>query len=252
MKNFRTAGALLVALYTYCAGAIAGTVSVAVAANFADPVQRIAAAFEQATGHKADVSLGATGKFYAQIRNGAPFDVLLSADEDTPRKLEEEGAAVASTRFVYAVGKLVLWSPKPGVVDDRGAVLGGGNFEHLAICNPKLAPYGAAAVETMKALGSYDRLAATFVEGENISQAYQFVATGNAQLGFVALSQVMQDGKLRAGSAWIVPQSLYRPLRQAALLLDHGKDNAAARAWLDWLRRDDTKALIRGYGYETP
>jgi molybdate transport system substrate-binding protein len=226
--------------------------SVAVAANFSGAVQRVAAEFEQATGNKVSISTGSTGKLYAQIKASAPFDVLMAADQETPKKLEAEGAAVSGTRLTYAMGKLVLWSAQPGVVDGSGQVLHDGKFEHLSICNPKLAPYGAAAVETLRALGVYQRLEPRFVQGENIAQAHQFVASGNAELGFVALSQVIQDGQIRTGSGWIVPANLYTPLRQDAILLSHGKNNPAAQAWLQWLTNDSTKAVLRAYGYDLP
>ncbi len=230
------------------AGAQAGEVSVAVAANFTAPMQRIAAQFEADTGHKAVLSFGATGKFYAQIRNGAPFDVLLAADDETPARLEKEGQG--GSRTTYAIGKLVLWSKQPGLVDDRGEVLKAARFERLALADPKLAPYGAAAVEAMTRLGVLDALRPKLVQGENIAQTYQFVATGNAQLGFVALSQVWADGKLKEGSAWLVPGSLYSPIRQDAILLNKGKDNPAAAALLQYLRGAKAAGIIRAYGYD--
>lgn len=228
----------------------AGEVRVAVAANFSAPMRRIAVDFERATGHRAVLSSGATGKFYAQIRNGAPFGVLLAADAVTPARLEEEGFAVPGSRFVYATGRLVLWSARDGVVDDGGRVLRTGGFERLAVANPRLAPYGAAALEAMRALGVYDALAPRLVHAENIAQAYQFVATGNAQLGFVALSQVMEAGRPRGGSAWLLPASLHRPIRQEAVLLTAGRDNPAATALLDYLRGEPARAVIRAHGYE--
>jgi len=231
-------------------GAHAADVQVAVAANFIGPMQVIAADFAKASGHTATLASGATGKFYAQIRNGAPFDVFLAADDTTPEKLDKEGAAVAGTRFTYATGKLVLWSPKDGLVDDQGAVLRGGNFQHLALAAPKLAPYGAAAVQTMTALGLLDALTPKFVQGESIGQTFAFVASGNAELGFVALSQVWAGGKLKSGSAWVVPASLHQPIRQDAVLLARGKDNPAAAALLQYLRSDAAKAVIRAFGYD--
>jgi len=227
----------------------ADTVSVAVAANFTAPMQKIAAAFEVDTGHKAELSFGATGKFYAQITHGAPFQVLLSADDTTPARLEREGKAVAHSRFTYAIGTLVLWSAQPGTVDAKGDVLKSGDFKHLAIANPKLAPYGAAALQVMEKLGVAKALQPRLVQGENIAQTFQFVSTGNAQLGFVALSQVMADGKIRSGSAWQVPASLHEPIRQDAVLLMPGKDSAAAAALLTYLRGDKARAIIQSYGY---
>ncbi len=227
----------------------AGEVQVAVAANFAAPIKAIAAEFQQATGDKVVVSLGSTGKFYAQIKNGAPYEILLSADADTPAKLEREGYAVAGSRFTYAVGKLVLWSAKPDYVDAAGAVLGKGDFRHLAIANPKLAPYGAAALETLKKLGLLAAVTPKLVQGENIAQTYQFAASGNAELGFVALSQVYEGGKITSGSAWIVPAGLYSPIRQDAVLLDKGRGNPAAAALLNFLKGPQARAVIQDYGY---
>lgn len=230
----------------------AGEVQVAVAANFAAPMQKIAAEFEQDTGHKASLAFGSTGKFYAQVRNGAPFEVLLAADDETPSRLEKEGRAVAGTRFTYAVGRLVLWSAREGYVDAAGAVLRSGGLRHLAIANPKTAPYGAAAVEVLKTSGLFDALGAKLVQGENIAQAHQFVSTGNAQLGFLALSQVARDGKIASGSGWIVPARLHAPIRQDALVLAQGRGNPAARALVDYLRTDKAKGIIRSFGYEPP
>ncbi len=227
----------------------AAEVSVAVAANFTAPMQKIAMAFEQDTGHKAQLTSGSTGKFYAQIRNGAPFRVLLPADDEAPARLEREVSGLAGTRFTYAIGRPVLWSRQPGVVDDQGEVLKKGGFERLALADPKLAPYGAAAVEVLNGLGLLPALAPRFVQGENIAQAYQFVATGNAQLGFVALSRVVADGKLRQASAWVVPASLHAPIRQDAIVLGAGKDNAAALALMDYLRSDKARTIIRAFGY---
>jgi molybdate transport system substrate-binding protein len=236
-------------LATAIATAHADETHVAVAANFAAPVQKIAAEFEKQTGHKAVVASGATGKFYAQIINGAPFDILLAADDETPAKLEKEGQSVVGKRYTYAIGKLVLWSAKSAIIDDKAEVLKRGGFDHLSIANPKVAPYGAAAVETMKALGVYDSLQPKLVMGENIAQAHQFVATGNAPLGFVALSQVLKDGKIE-GSYWIVPEKLYSPIRQDAVLLNKGKDNKAATAFLDFLKNNKAaKGIILSYGY---
>ncbi|MBD5801934.1 Molybdate-binding periplasmic protein precursor [Azoarcus sp. Aa7] len=227
----------------------AAEVSVAVAANFTAPMQRIAAEFERDTGHKVQLAFGATGKFYAQIRNGAPFELFLAADDATPMKLEQEGATVAGSRFTYAIGKLVLWSPKPGLVDGKGEVLKRGAFAHLSIANPKTAPYGAAAMDVLRKLGLADTLAAKLVTGENIAQAHQFVASGNAELGFVALSQVWADGRLTSGSAWLVPGDLHEPIRQDAVILAAGRDKPAARALADYLRGAKAVAIIKSHGY---
>ena len=232
----------------------AGEVTVAVAANFTAPMQKIVQAFEQDTGHKAQVALGATGKFYAQIKNGAPFAVLLAADDETPARLEKEGVAVAGTRFTYATGRLALWSKQPNLVDDKGEVLRSPNLDKLgihkiAMANPKLAPYGAAAMEVIHKLGVQASVTPKLVQGESIGQTYQFVSTENAQLGFVALSQISFDGRIAQGSAWVVPQDLHTPLKQDAVLLNAGKDNAAAHALLKYLQADKAKSIIRQYGY---
>ena len=240
---------LLVAFFSLAVSSQAANVSVAVAANFTAPMQKIAQAFEQETGHKALLSFGSTGNFYAQIRNGAPFHVLLAADDDTPLKIEQEGLGVPGSRFTYAIGKLVLWSKQPGLVDDKGDILRSGTFARIAIANPKLAPYGAAAIDTMAKLGLLPVLQPRFVQGENIAQTYQFIATENAPLGFVALSQVLVDGKIVQGSAWIVPAGLHAPIAQDALVLSAGKDNPAATALMGFLRSDRAKVLIRSYGY---
>lgn len=231
--------------------AAAADVQVAVAANFTAPMQAIAASFERSTGHKAKLAFGSTGKFYAQIRNGAPFDVLLAADDETPARLEREGAAVAGSRFTYAVGRLALWSAKAGVVDEEGGVLKQGAFKRLAIANPRLAPYGAATVETLTRLGLLAALQPKFVQGENIAQTFQFVSTGNAELGFVALSQVFEHGKLKSGSAWIVPDGLHSPIRQDAVVLARGRDNPAAQALMQYLKTGEARAIIRAYGYDS-
>ncbi|MFY8015143.1 MAG: molybdate ABC transporter substrate-binding protein [Limnohabitans sp.] len=241
---------LLITLVIFFSAAHGAEVTVAVAANFAAPMQKIAPLFEKDTGHKAVVSLGSTGGFYAQIKNGGPFHVLLSADDETPLKLEKENLAVSGTRFTYAKGKLVLWSKQAGFVDDEGDVLRSGQFKRLAIANPKLAPYGAAALETLHKLELVQGLQTKFVQGENIAQAFQFVNTENAQLGFVALSQVYADGKLSSGSAWIVPSHLHKPIQQDAVLLMAGKNNIAATALLAYLRTDKAKAIIRSHGYD--
>lgn len=236
--------------FIFACAASAADVQVAVAANFTAPMQAIAAAFEKDTGHKARLAFGSTGKFYAQIRHGAPFQVLLSADDETPARLEREGMSVPGTRFTYAVGRLALWSAKAGVVDARGEVLKQGRYKHVAVANPKLAPYGAAAVEVMQRLGVYAAVRPKLVQGENIAQTHQFVASGNAELGFVALSQVTQDGRLTGGSAWIVPGDLHAPIRQDATILANGRGNPAASALMGYLRSDKAKAVIRAYGYD--
>lgn len=227
----------------------ADTVAVAVAANFTAPMQEIAPLFAKATGHEAQLSFGATGKFYAQINNGAPFDVLLSADASTPTKLANEKMAVASSQITYAKGQLVLWSAQAGYVDNAGEVLKTGTWRHIAIANPKLAPYGAAAQEALQKLNLADSAAQRTVLGENIGQTYQFAASGNAELGFVAASQVMKDGKLQSGSAWIVPAELYSPIRQDGIVLQRASGNPAAQALLDYLKGPQARAIMQSYGY---
>ncbi|MBI5279496.1 MAG: molybdate ABC transporter substrate-binding protein [Burkholderiales bacterium] len=239
----------LALLLVFSAPVRAAEVTVAVAANFTAPMQEIARSFEQDTGHKAVLAFGSTGTFYAQVRNGAPFHVLLAADEETPLRLQQEGLGVAGSRFTYASGALVLWSRQPGLIDGKGEVLRGGGFQRIAIANPKLAPYGRAATETLEQLGLAAALRPKIVQGENIAQAYQFVATGNAQLGFVALSQVMAEGRMAQGSGWVVPTGLHAPIRQDALLLAKGKDNAAAHALLAYLKGDKANTLMRSFGY---
>ena len=231
------------------ATSLADEVQVAVAANFTAPMKIIAADYEKATGNKAELSFGATGKFYAQIKSGAPFEVLLAADDETPARMEKEGLAVPGSRITYAVGALALWSAKPGFVDDKGAVLKKGDFAHIALAAPKLAPYGAAAIETMSKLGLLSTLEPKFVQGENIAQTYQFVSTGNAELGFVALSQVYANGKLAGGSVWVVPADLHKPIRQDAVILTKGKANPAASALLKFLKTRQARNVIRSYGY---
>ena len=234
----------------FSVSAHAAEVSVAVAANFTAPMKAIAAEFALDTGHVAKPAFGATGKFYAQIKNGAPFQMLLSADDETPAKLAMEGYADPASRFTYAIGTLVLWSAQPGFVDGKGDVLKKGQFNKLALANPKLAPYGKAAIEVLTGMGLLDTLAPKFVQGENIAQTWQFASTGNAELGFVALSQVMKDGRIGSGSGWIVPAKLHTPIRQDAVILAAGKGNPAAEALMKYLKSDKAKTIIKAYGYD--
>ena len=248
MTLFRCLFLVLATTAVAVAPARAGEVLVAVAANFMAPMQKIAAGFEKASGHKVVAAYGSTGKFYAQIKNGAPFELLLAADDTTPARLLAANAAVAGSQFTYATGRLVLWSARPGVVDAQGEVLKKGGFDHLALANPVLAPYGAAAVQTLKTLGVHDTLQAKFVTAENITQAHQFVASGNALVGFVALSQVLRDGKI-AGSSWLVPADLHAPLRQDAVLLLKGQGKPAAEALVQYLTSPEARAVITAFGY---
>jgi molybdate transport system substrate-binding protein len=225
----------------------AAEASVAVAANFTEPAKAIAAAFTRATGDTATLSFGASGGFYTQMTHGAPFEVFLSADTERPAALERDGLAVPGTRFVYAVGRLVLYSTTPGLVDGKGDVLRSGGFAHLAIADPAAAPYGSAAVETLKALKLYEVVAPKLVTGSSITQAYQFVATGAAELGFVAASQVID---VPGGSRWAVPATLHKPIEQGAVLLKRGAGNPAAAAFVRFLHGPEATAIIRRYGYE--
>jgi molybdate transport system substrate-binding protein len=273
MQIFRGAG-LLALLVSAAVGAQAAEVQVAVAANFTQPLEKIAAGFSAATGHTLKVSAGATGKFHSQIAAGAPFEVLIAADDETPKKLITDGRAVAGSSFTYAIGKLVLWSAQPGFVDDQGEVLATGRFAHLAIANPKVAPYGAAAMQVIQARGLAEALAPKLVTGQSIGQAFQFVGSGNAELGFVALSQVIAAGPPQGdqrplggpspkapggpasvpgepvtGSYWRVPQNLYGEIRQDAVLLKAGEKNPAAAALLAYLKSPAAQEVIKSFGY---
>jgi molybdate transport system substrate-binding protein len=223
------------------------TVHVAVAANFAGPLKKIAADFEQQHKTRVVISSGATGKFYAQIKSGAPFDVLLAADDQTPRRLEEEGFAVKGSRFTYAIGQLALWTARPNVRVNEQSLHDA--KERLAIANPKVAPYGRAAMEVVRQLKLEQALTARLVQGESIAQAYQFVATGNAAFGFVALSQISEAGRVTSGSAWIIPSTMHQPIRQDAVLLKRAATNQAAGAFLQYLRSEPIQQMIQGYGY---
>ena len=239
-------------LITMIQQANAGEVNAAVAANFTAPAQQLVELFQKETGHTVKLSFGSSGKFTSQIKEGAPFDVFLSADEKNPKLLEQEGLAVPDTRFVYALGKLVLWSAKPGFVDDKGSVLSKGDYNKLAYADPKLAPYGLAAQQTLQKLDLWDKVQSKLVTGESITQTYQFAASANADLAFIALSQITRDGKVTTGSWWLVPASLYNPISQGAVLLSGAKDKVAAQAFLTFLKSEKAKAVIRSFGYELP
>jgi molybdate transport system substrate-binding protein len=223
----------------------ADTVRVAVAANFREAITEIAARFEAQSSHQVDLIFGSTGKHYAQIINGAPFDLFFAADAARPQRLEQEGHCVPGTRFTYAIGRLVLWSPDEGMVDPEGKILGSRTFRHLAIANPRLAPYGRAAEESLLKLGLWDAVSDRIVTGENIAQAYQFVSSGNADLGLVAWSQLHRGGPPTEGSWWLVPE-IYAPIRQQAVLLKPGK---AAESFIAFVKGGESAVIIRAHGY---
>jgi molybdate transport system substrate-binding protein len=249
MSLFVRCAALILGLAGVTAPVRADDVRIAVAANFRGPMLALAREFELQGHHRVAATYGGSGKFYAQIREGAPFDVLLSADQKIPQQLEKDGLAVAGTRFTYAVGRLALWSARTGLVDGHGEILRSGNFRHIALANPALAPYGVAAIETLNGLGLYAELRPKIVQGEDIAQTAQFVATESAELGFLALSQVYHDHALTSGSAWIVPENLHAPIRQDAVLLKPGQSKAAAREFLEFLTGTHAKEIVAGYGY---
>jgi molybdate transport system substrate-binding protein len=227
----------------------ADEIRVAVASNFADPIKEIAGRFEAETGHRVVLAFGSTGRLYAQIKNGAPFEAFFAADVEHPERLEVEGIARPGSRFTYAVGRVVLWSPRPDMVDAEGGVLNTGAFRHIAIANPRLAPYGHAAEQVLRARGVWDGLQGRIVRGENIGQTFQFVKSGNAELGFVAYAQVRRPNGAIEGSIWEPPQSLYRPIEQQAVLI---KEEAPARAFMSFVKRDEARVIIHRYGYGTP
>jgi molybdate transport system substrate-binding protein len=229
----------------------AGEVVVAVASNFIKPMQRITGDFKEQTGHEVKISFGSSGKLLAQITHGAPFDVFLSADSHKAERLIKNGFAVSGSSFIYAQGRLVLWSASNGFIDDSPKILQTDNFKYIALADAKLAPYGKAANEVMQKLEVEKKLKNKFVKGENISQTYQFVQTGNAQLGFVALSQVNgKEGKPQ-GSKWIIPAGLHEPINQSAVILQRGKNNPAAIELIAYLQKKTTQALIKSFGYDT-
>ena len=225
---------------------------VAVAANFSGAMNALVSAFEDQTAHSIQTVFGSSGRFYAQIKNGAPFHVFLSADQEKPQALIDEQLASANSRFTYAIGSLVLWSADSDLVDADGAVLREGNFVRLAIANPTLAPYGAAALEVLENLNLQAIVQGKIIRGANIAQAHQYVSTGNTEIGMVALSQVVVDGKIARGSGWIVPANLHTPIRQDAVLLSQAENNVAAREFLQFLRSTQGKQIIESFGYQTP
>ncbi len=228
--------------------ALAEQALVAVAANFLPPFRELAIEFETSTGHSLRVAAGSSGNFYSQIKNGAPFDVLFSADAERPKLLEEEGLAVKGSRVTYAIGRLALWSPNPDLVKGE-QTLRSEHFKHLAIANPKTAPYGVAAMQTMQKLGVWETLQPRIVMGENLGQTMGFIESGNAKLGFVALSQTL-DPKLKVkGARWDVPSQFHDPIKQDVVLLTKGKDNPAAKALMEFIGSPQAKSIIERYGY---
>jgi len=254
MKTLRTLRQLSIAIFLLVlqVSANAGEVKAAVAANFTAAIAKLQPLFEKQTGHHLLASFGATGQLYAQIGNGAPFDVFLSADDKAPQKLVKENRAVAGTEFIYARGELALWSAEKGYVDDKGEVLQRNQYAHLAIANPDTAPYGLAAVQTLKKLGIYDTVKGKFVQGDNIAQAHLFIASKNASLGFVALAQVLAMPEAERGSWWQVPAAMHDPIDQQAVLLKAGHKNDAARAFLTFLQSPQAIAIVHELGYATP
>lgn len=248
MNKVMTGAALAVAL-AFTVPAQADEIQVAVAANFTAPATELAPVFEKQTGHKVKLSFGSTGAFYAQIKNGAPFDILLAADAKTPAKMEQEGIGVAGSAFTYAQGKLVFWSADAGKIDAKGEAFKAMKFEKCAVADPKLAPYGEAAYQTLEANKLHDAYKPKFVTGNNIGKTFQFVKTGNAEVGFVALSQVYKNGKFTSGSGWIVPAEFYKPIKQDAVLLKHGEKSETAKAFMKFLQSDAANKVKLAYGY---
>lgn len=249
MKKCLLLGLILVGLGT---GVQAGEVLAAVASNFEQPAREIAATFEKKTGHRVQIASGATGKLFAQIQNGAPFEIVLAADSATPVKMIAESLAVRGSEFPYAIGKLALWTAETGKLGSGEEWLRQGDFKKLAIANPKTAPYGAAADQVLNTLGLRESVTSKIVEGENIAQTLLFVSSGNAGLGFVALSQISKNGKLTTGAMWVVPQALYSPILQAAVLTERGRTNPIAQEFLDFLRSGEALEIIRSFGYGVP
>ncbi|MFT6986036.1 MAG: molybdate transport system substrate-binding protein [Psychromonas sp.] len=229
---------------------LAGQLSVAVAGNFYKPLKVISAHYQEQTGHQILLSVGATGKLYAQISNGAPFEILLAADRARPSKLVEQKLAVQGSQFTYGKGKLLLWSSDPALIDAAGEILKSPQIVHLAIANPKTAPYGAAAIEVLKNLGIYQQLKGKIVEGQSVGQSFQQISSGAVELGIIALSQVLVDHKIASGSGWIIPTTLYQPIQQDAVLLNEGKTNPIAKDFLRYLQTPECKEIIRSFGYQ--
>jgi molybdate transport system substrate-binding protein len=230
----------------------AAELHVAVAANFTKPLKLLKQQFEQNTPHHLIISFGATGQLYAQIKHGAPFDLFLAADMKRPERLVKEGMAIAESLSTYAIGQLVLWSPQAGLVDAEGKILMDGQFKHFAIAHPKLAPYGTAAKQVLEKLGLWHTLQHKIVRGHNANQAYQFVVTGNAELGFIALSHYLALEEKSRGSHWLVPKKWYAPIRQGLVLLKKAENNPAAQAFLAFLQSPSAQQIVKEFGYTVP
>ena len=228
---------------------IADELKIAVASNFSETIKYLSAEFESQTNHKIKLIFGSTGRHYAQIKNGAPFDIFFAADRLRPQILEKEGLTSADSRFTYAIGKLVLWSPDKRLIDSDSDVLEKSNFDHLSIANPKLSPYGKAAQDFLQSQNLWNPLKKKMVRGENISQAFHFVKSGNAKLGLVAYSQVKHPDKDSQGSFWEVPSSLYSPIEQQVVMLKYSQ---AGNQFLDYIKSNQAKQLIWSFGYEVP
>ncbi len=232
---------------------LADTVHVATASNFSQPLRLLAQAFEKKTKYRVRISNASTGKLYAQIKHGAPYHLFLSADQRRPEKLEQEGLAIPGSRFTYAVGQLVLWAPQQPfqeqpLQDEAKALISQPDLRRFSIANPKTAPYGAAARQTLKAMGLWKPLQGRLVRGENIAQTFQFIASRAAEMGLVAYSQLSEEAK-STGYHWVVPQALYDPVRQDAVLLKRGAENPAAKAFHTFLQSGSARALIHTLGY---
>ena len=246
MKKFLLSLVLVVLAVT---PALAEQVLVAVAANFIGPFREVATEFEKTTGHTVQTAAGSSGNFYSQIKNGAPFDVFFSADNERPKLLEDEGLGVKGNRFTYAIGRLVLWGPDPSLIKGEDT-LRSASFKRLAIANPKTAPYGVAAMQAMQKLRVWDSVQPRIVMGESLGQTMGFIESGNAELGFVALSQALDPKIKGTGSRWDVPNDLHEPIQQDVVLLTKGKDNPAAKALMEFMGGPQAKAIIERYGYE--
>ncbi len=247
---------LVLVTFTFSLNARSDVVTVAVASNFTFPMKEIATAFEGESLHKVRLAFGSSGKLYAQIKHGAPYQLFLSADQLKPLVLEKEGLALPNSRFTYAEGRLALWSKKPNLVNQSSTYLKSNQFNKVAMANPKLAPYGVAARNVLDHLSSNEGLdnqavLGKTVMGENIAQTYQFVSTGNADIGFVSLSQIMSKGQLKQGSAWIIPKHFYQPIKQDAVLLRKAENNQAAKALYEYMRTQPALDIIKSYGYDT-